>query len=469
MSISRQVDLTSIIQHYKKETGGATASDEWTTIPILRTAQDLIINQLHIGDDSEKHTLLKSASFYTALSELHLHEHFKNIIDSNTIWNAEHADEQIDPQLRCFVNMSNENLIICFIDNGAGFQKYFANPDHPTRKLACINGFADYRKILDPAFNPNSPTSKFEVKKVRSDKSGDSRLKGGRALGLSSITRILHTMAGTLEIGSIEDLRKNNEYLKKIGVTTAAQLATLSLIQHGGVIIMTAPLYKHDLYRQLFSKIQTSHASDIVKKFPQYIRSIEQEEEGIHDLDKSIFKETPEILLNKPISQETIELKNFSNNIMSKLTLTVETKRTTDKTQPKIKITPLTISPRSTIDEPVMDTSVGEPDENYLTLTTPKVNLSITTISPLSSIASLPTDSFFSSASTPPSYHGSKHTKSTTTPRSRYFWDTPKQAENIVKSASEPCFKTKLTDASGSQKTDNPFKRRKTQNGWATC
>lgn len=244
----------------------------------LESELKLIVNEMDITIDEIK----KSPAFYAATSDFFFVEHIKNAKDAGAT------------QLRLFVNIDPPNIICTLIDNGKGF-KSFLKPEHPTleeykaavrqfdedkvalasnseqldlayiefkkleaafqlaenrRSAAGVTGFADYRKIIDPTFDP-AVGEIHATRSIASDKLKEKETKkqsGGQGIGISAVTKFLHRVSGgqgTIEVGNVSDLRSGAK--PEFGIS----VGQLPKETDGAAIAMESPLYSPDLVNRV--------------------------------------------------------------------------------------------------------------------------------------------------------------------------------------------------------------------------
>lgn len=252
-----------------------------------------------------------SPSYYAITNPHFFIEHFKNAYDAEA------------NQFQITVNLDEERKeLICTIkDNGKGFSSMFVVPREPVkppptvisdeappstekqeylaakakydRQIQRVRGkdplgFLDYRKIIDPAFDPAVGLTQG---RVVSDKGANGPgyetkegiiVTGGRGLGLSSVTTLVNNttrMRGSIKIGDTTSLASNPELQAVLGAPIEGALT-------GAVTVFSSPIFSPEVHQA---------TTEYLKSNP--IRSAQNEKDYLRFVDARI----------KPIVDEEVE------------------------------------------------------------------------------------------------------------------------------------------------------------------
>lgn len=220
--------------------------------------------------------LKESAAYYVTANSFFFMEHFKNAFDGGATKFRVTFD----------LDVEKNELTSIIKDNGNGFSGLFAVPAAPVKPpedageelqnkyaqekaryerqvlrlgVKDPSGFTDYRKIIDPEFNPEE--GRLRENRVISDKAAaqtsDAPIFGGRGLGLAGTATLLHHVTGghgKILIGDGSSLTSNPIMRELAGPS----VVRVDDARPGAVTVFSAPLFSTDLRTTLVDRAKTS-------------------------------------------------------------------------------------------------------------------------------------------------------------------------------------------------------------------
>ncbi|MBV8803186.1 MAG: hypothetical protein JO131_09570 [Gammaproteobacteria bacterium] len=247
--------------------------------------------------------IMYSIPFYLITSEFNVYEKFKNLFDAHGI--------KADIYIRCDINpldLTDIEVHMLYVDNGTGFTNYLNEKESELgKKLRDDTGKVDYRKIIDPNFEPDRTDNsyKFNISgKVKSNKTQPDKKKqtGGRGLGLRADALLSHAGGGKFYISDLSDFKNYN---KELFLYMSDEKSILP--ERGGVLIYQSRGFSEDFYNE-FKKNNTKRISRKGSMEESYyafmIKNIKQNETENAFLLENDLKD--DFLINIPSNDTTI-------------------------------------------------------------------------------------------------------------------------------------------------------------------